>query len=120
MVRKPRRPCNQTGCRTLTSNGRCDEHRHYYNRQRGTVTQQGYGYRWQQARKPFLLDNPLCVACKERGIRTSANVVDHIIPHRGDDELFWDQDNWQALCSSCHSRKTATEDDGFGNQSRKR
>jgi 5-methylcytosine-specific restriction protein A len=33
-------------------------------------------------------------------------VVDHIIPHRGDQYLFWDQENWQALCKDCHDRKT--------------
>ncbi|SKB05146.1 HNH endonuclease [Sporosarcina newyorkensis] len=116
MARKPKRPCNQPGCRTLTSEGRCEEHRHYYNRYRGTTTQQGYGYRWQQARKGYLQDNPLCVICREQGIRTAANVVDHIIPHRGDTELFWNRRNWQPLCSSCHSRKTAMEDAGFGNR----
>lgn len=40
--------------------------------------------------------------------------VDHIIPHKGDPELFWDQDNWQSLCKPHHDRKTATEDGGFG------
>ena len=33
-------------------------------------------------------------------------VVDHIVPHRGDARLFWDEDNWQPLCKSCHDRKT--------------
>jgi 5-methylcytosine-specific restriction protein A len=23
--------------------------------------------------------------------------------------LFWDEDNWQALCKPCHDRKTAVE-----------
>ncbi|WP_328203649.1 hypothetical protein [Brevibacillus nitrificans] len=45
----------------------------------------------------------------------AATVVDHIIPHKGDKELFWDQKNWQGLCDSHHSRKTAKEDGGFGN-----
>jgi 5-methylcytosine-specific restriction protein A len=29
--------------------------------------------------------------------------------------LFWDQSNWQPLCHTCHSKKTAREDGGFGN-----
>jgi 5-methylcytosine-specific restriction endonuclease McrA len=29
--------------------------------------------------------------------------VDHIIPHRGDDRLFWDRSNWQALCAHHHN-----------------
>lgn len=31
--------------------------------------------------------------------------------------LFWDKvNNWMGLCKPCHSKKTATEDGGFGNQ----
>nr|WP_281492405.1 HNH endonuclease [Wohlfahrtiimonas chitiniclastica] len=45
----------------------------------------------------------MCVYCERNGIITAANVVDHIEPHRGDQALFWDRNNWQSLCSSCHS-----------------
>lgn len=67
-----------------------------------TSTQRGYGYRWQQARERYLLDNPLCVFCARRGMTTAASVVDHVVAHQGDQALFWDQDNWQALCKPCH------------------
>lgn len=40
----------------------------------------------------------------------AATVVDHIIPHRGDQELFWAEWNWQPLTKRAHDRKTATED----------
>ncbi|WP_416430854.1 HNH endonuclease signature motif containing protein [Piscirickettsia salmonis] len=40
--------------------------------------------------------------------------MDHIKPHNGDHGLMWNQHNWQALCKSCHSRKTVNEDGGFG------
>lgn len=66
-------------------------------------TARGYGYKWQKARVLFLKENPLCVYCECNGIITAANIVDHIEPHRGDQVLFWDRNNWQALCSSCHS-----------------
>lgn len=39
-----------------------------------------------------------------------ATVVDHIIPHRGNKDLFWDESNWQALCKKCHDKNTMTED----------
>ncbi|MGM9590559.1 MAG: HNH endonuclease signature motif containing protein, partial [Faecousia sp.] len=42
------------------------------------------------------------------GRLTPATVVDHIIPHRGDRKLFWDESNWQPLCKDCHNRKTGT------------
>ncbi len=62
----------------------------------------------------WLTNNPLCVECERQGLTTPATEVDHIVPHRGDKVLFWDHDNWQALCKPCHDVKTATEDGGFG------
>jgi 5-methylcytosine-specific restriction protein A len=46
----------------------------------------------------------------EQGRLVKATVVDHIVPHRGDVKLFWDENNWQSLCKSCHDHKTMTED----------
>ncbi|WP_367142722.1 hypothetical protein [Desulfosporosinus sp.] len=34
--------------------------------------------------------------------------MDHIIPHRGDKALFWDESKWQPHCKRCHDRKTRT------------
>lgn len=45
-------------------------------------------------------------------------MVDHIIPHKGDQSLFWDQMNWESLCARCHGLKTATEDGGFGREAK--
>jgi len=53
------------------------------------------------------MNHPLCVACEGKGMVTAANEVDHIVPHRGDQALMWDEANWQALCKPCHSAKTA-------------
>jgi 5-methylcytosine-specific restriction protein A len=72
--------------------------------------EKGYDRRWCAARTRFLKAQPLCVKCLERGRLEKAAVVDHIVPHRGDRELFWDEKNWQALCKSCHDTKTMTED----------
>lgn len=30
-----------------------------------------------------------------------AQVLDHIVPHKGDKTLFWDSANWQGLCEWC-------------------
>lgn len=35
---------------------------------------------------------------------------------RAAQSLFWDQNNWQALCKPHHDAKTAREDGGFGNR----
>jgi 5-methylcytosine-specific restriction protein A len=75
----------------------------------GTAAANGYGYRWQQARIAFLQDHPLCAQCQQCGRATPATVVDHIAPHRGDMLLFWDRNNWQPLCASCHGVKSHGE-----------
>ena len=72
-----------------------------------------YGERWRRARKAFLAKHPVCVQCEREGKLAAASVVDHIRPHRGDLALFWDINNWQALCKQHHDRKTATEDSAF-------
>lgn len=66
-------------------------------------TARGYGYRWQQAREQFLTEHPLCVMCQSEGRVEPATVVDHVVPHRGDERLFWDRSNWMSLCARCHS-----------------
>jgi 5-methylcytosine-specific restriction enzyme A len=100
------------------STGRCAAHqreaRTQAERPRESAAKRGYGRTWQKASKGYLAKHPLCVACAPRV--TAATVVDHIRPHRGDKALFWDSENWQALCAPCHSRKTAQEDGGFGNR----
>jgi len=55
----------------------------------------------------YVLTGPLAVQAAEGKI-VPATVVDHIIPHRGDQKLFWDQTNWEALCKECHDKKTGS------------
>lgn len=70
---------------------------------RGTAHERGYGSRWQKTSKGFLARHPLCVASKANGVIRAATLVDHIIPHRGDMQLFWDPTNWQALSGEVHN-----------------
>ena len=65
-------------------------------------------------RRAFLKRHPLCAVYQGKGILKVAKVVDHIIPHKGDPGIFWDQSQWQSLCVSCHSRKTAVSDGRWG------
>lgn len=82
---------------------------------RPTASQRGYGSRWQTARETYLDSHPLCKRCGDAGIVEEATVVDHIIPHKGNQALFWDvEGNWQPLCARCHGIKSATQDGGFG------
>lgn len=115
MVQKPKKPCSQPGCSALTRERFCDNHKKRDDLKRGTASERGYDARWRKARKHFLTLNPLCVHCSKDGKIAVATVVDHIKPHKGNRIMFWDRFNWQALCASCHSKKTAKEDGGFGN-----
>jgi 5-methylcytosine-specific restriction protein A len=75
---------------------------------RPSAAKRGYGRKWRQARLDFLsqAENQICAACRA----ALSTEVDHIVPHRGDDKLFWRRSNWQGLCKSCHSRKTSAGD----------
>lgn len=121
MPTAPKRPCRRGGCGGYAGadgRGYCDQHKQIVkqiDRARGTAHERGYGHKWRKERLVFLADHPLCIHCERVGRVTAATVVDHIQPHKGDDKLFWRRSNWAALCASCHSRKTATEDGGFGN-----
>lgn len=61
--------------------------------------------RYRIRRRLFMMKNPYCNSCGK-----VATDLDHIIAHKGNTELFFDEDNWQSLCGTCHRRKTVTED----------
>ena len=89
--------------------GRCAEHarapRVFVERPRPSAAGRGYDRKWRMTRARYLRANPTCVMCGD-----DATDVDHIIARArgGTDE--WE--NLEALCHSCHSRKTAMLDGG--------
>ena len=109
---RPKVPCQHPGCAELITPGTkfCEKHRSLHPEIIRSAASRGYGRAWQKASKQYLAAHPLCVRCMAEGKYKKATVVDHIVPHRGDETLFWDRDNWQALCKSCHDHKTWTED----------
>lgn len=113
MPMKSRVPCKHPGCLELVPVGQkyCDKHKPLHPEEQRSASARGYNSKWRRESKKFLGIHPLCVRCIEKGIATPATVVDHIITHRGDQELFWDRSNWQPLCKKCHDRKTMTEDE---------
>lgn len=66
-------------------------------------------------RKARLAAEPLCRRCKERGLTTIADVVDHVVPLAlgGQDR----DDNCRPLCRECHRAVTA---DQFGHKAKPR
>jgi 5-methylcytosine-specific restriction protein A len=69
---------------------------------------------WKTLSKVQLAREPLCRLCLNLGNSRWATVADHIKRHSGDRMLFFDPDNLQSLCKSCHdSTKQAEEIRGY-------
>lgn len=83
---------------------------------RGSAASRGYDAQWRRIRARHLSAHPLCVDCLKHGRTEAAGHVDHIIPLRKGGTHA--AGNLQSLCASCHSRKTAKEDGGFGRKSK--
>lgn len=77
---------------------------------KSSSSERGYTWAWTKARKSYLAKNPLCVMCTAAKRVTAANVVDHIVPHEGNQELFWDETNWQVLCKMHHDTDKAEQE----------
>ena len=111
--------CAEPKCNEIVERGRCPAHTRSIDRERGTFRERGYNARWDRRSVLFRKRYPLCgmrpgnrrpvmSECYERGIVTLAQQVDHVVPHKGNAGLFWDElGNWQSLCAACGARKTA-------------
>lgn len=107
MIKPPRIcPCNVRvahgelcPCQTKAKNERNARH----DARRPSARDRGYNHEWRKARVEFLAMHPHCRECAQHGVTRLATVVDHIIPHRGDQRLFWHRANWQPLCEPCHN-----------------
>lgn len=115
MPKLPPRNCCVPGCtlNAIAGKGRCVNHirkmQTEYREKTNAMYKTG---RWGEKRRKHLDREPLCRICAQQGKMTPATEVDHIIPHKGDWKLFYDDSNLQSLCHKCHSRKTALENAG--------
>lgn len=110
-MQKPLRPCKHPGCPVLTSDTWCPAHRPKQRRAESADWHSWYTdprYGWAARRREQLVREPWCRECLKRGQRVRAEDVDHVIPHRGNLDLFL-HGELQSLCHSCHSRKTMQE-----------
>jgi len=112
--------CLQPKCGALVERGYCRDHQRQGSAWKGTAHSRGYTSRWRQRADDFRRRYRLCgmrpdgqapvmSRCHDEGRATRASCVDHVVPHRNDARLFWDEHgNWQAMCDACHARKTAS------------
>lgn len=114
MPYKPKVLCKHPGCPELVDVGKgyCEKHKPLHPEYTRSAAKRGYNSKWQRVRKRYLEAHPLCVMCMAENPPRyeKATVVDHKIPHRGDQKLFWDESNWQPLCKRHHDLKTGNED----------
>lgn len=57
-------------------------------------------------------DTFTCRLCRRLEADTSQLVADHIKPHKGSERMFWDADNIQTLCKTCHDGAKQASDKG--------
>ena len=129
-----KRPCARPGCPELVPKGYCEAHAKAKAKAADAVRVRNpwdswyKTARWQASRAGYMRNHPLCAdPFGEHEIRVvAAKDLDHITPMRVAFEqggmvlvskMFWNfERNVQGLCHSCHSRKTSTEDGGFGHK----
>jgi 5-methylcytosine-specific restriction protein A len=116
MPMKPPTPCAMPGCGRHAHGRFCDEHQREHNKQRNRQAnkrrpsphKQGYTRAWNKLSRMRRRRYPMCERCH----RAPSQQTDHIVPKsRGGTD---DWESLEALCGSCHSRKTASEDGGYG------
>jgi 5-methylcytosine-specific restriction protein A len=82
-----------------------EKHHHWYGKQR-----------WRNRAKLQMKLEPLCRMCLSQGVTEPATTADHIVPHRGDEMMFW-FGALQSLCTPHHSRsKQQLEVRGYTNE----
>ncbi len=124
----PPTPCSQPGCPALSLDRYCTKHQLEHARQAASTGAGGGGRRrryyntraWRVLRSQVLKRHKVC-QCRVAGCHSTEPVqcrslstdVDHIVPRsKGGGGR---RSNLQGMCHPCHSRKTATEDGGYGN-----
>lgn len=121
MPHKPKKPCSYPGCPKLTDGQYCPEHKKLMEKQYDTYMRSRtstafyHSQAWKKKRQNFLIEHPFCEECRRQGRLTRATLVDHIQPIRMGGALL-DDENLQALCASCHSKKSIIEGSRFSSK----
>ncbi|MDR2873953.1 MAG: HNH endonuclease [Methanobrevibacter sp.] len=100
--------CRAAGCQALLdSPGLCSKHyKEPVKPFENAVRSNDYNTtEWKKLRREHLKYNNECIVCGNR----EHLEVDHIICPVGNEELFYDSNNLQTLCSYHHKIKTAKE-----------
>lgn len=106
--------CNYPGCNefTIPHSIYCSKHKEHSNKKRiafRNAKRSNEAFyntsEWRKLKKKHLKENNYCVWCGSNNDLS----VDHIIPPRGNTDLFFNENNLQTLCKNCHRIKTTQE-----------
>jgi len=104
------RYCTNPGCSTKVAYGRCAQHQaQHRHEQRTDALHRLYDSpQWKALRLRLMREQPWCVACLAAGVKWPRRwrELDHVKPHRGNEEGFYDESNLQGLCHEHHAAKT--------------
>lgn len=116
----PKKACRHRGCPRTTTEAYCEEHKEHEQKRKNNKRADPFYLRaaWRNLRLQKLANDPLCEKCAAEGRVKLANTVDHKIPRSDRPDLALDYENLRSNCHSCHSKKTAATDGGFGNPKR--
>ena len=106
------RLCKYPGCKTLTKERYCEKHKKQIQHEDHLARAdrfKKYAKNWNLISKAIRNKEPFCRECLKNGKYTPSECVDHIDGNPKNNKT----DNLQALCWSCHSRKTAIEKSGW-------
>ena len=109
--------CKYPGCfNYATEGGYCDKHQGYRvaDAQKPKTPWDGAGRpndalyntsRWRTLKAKIIKQQGQCAICGA----TINLTVHHVVPPKGDPDLFFDEHNLVVLCKQCHDRQTALE-----------
>lgn len=106
--------CNFLGCQgtKIFGTNSCEEHgakrSDKYKKNEKLYNSAG----WKSIKARMRSQHPLCASCLSRGIVSSTEHIDHVVPHRQDSVKFM-VNVFQGLCAACHTQKTLLEKQGI-------
>src|SRR5689334_8855121 len=102
-------PCVIPGCgQHAQYRGRCSTHMKGMEQERPNVDARKWYHtrRWELLKAQVRAEEPCCGMCLTEGQAVPGTQTDHIVPHRGNEALFFNRQNLQNLCEHHHSLKT--------------
>ena len=70
--------------------------------QRPGASGRGYDAKWHAIAAEFKRRHPHCLGCAALDRKVATEVVDHVVPPKGDSEVFWNVSMWQPSCRWHH------------------